>query len=110
MHAHLAKIVSEARLHECARGGIERLAGGAEDVGANGRHFVWFRAAGAALQHALGLLPAFRALTARCGRAAASAFALEQTGPRWRKDREWREAVRVGLTSSRQCFHLRESS
>jgi hypothetical protein len=76
----MAKIMPEARLHECAGRRVERLAGGAQNfVNDRWRGSVapgaGFRVKRFALE---AFLPALRALAGRAGISAAGAFSLER--------------------------------
>jgi hypothetical protein len=107
MNAHRAKVMSKARLHEGARGRIQRLAGRAQNVMDNGRGHGprpngWRGGGGFALQ---ALLFAFLAFTIRTRRAAAGTLALEPPAARRHHDRPIRRAFPRGLDAGVKSVH-----
>src|SRR6266446_37037 len=86
LRLYASKVMVEARLHECARSRVKRLAGRAQHFVDNEGHgrtvpTCEFRILSFALQ---SFFAALGALARRAGCAAAGAFALQQSAPRRR--------------------------
>ena len=85
VHANLAEVMAEARLHETACGGVERLAGRAQHLADDGRHSPSFHMNAGMVLPPQAFLAALLAFAGRSRDAAAGAFALER--PRQRLNR-----------------------